>query len=144
MTTGYAYALGIAYLLTPGADWVSDTIKCSLHTSSYAPDQDTHDFFSDLTNEVVGTGYVAGGTTLASKTVTYDSAVQHVKANAANATWPTSTITARFAVVYLDTGSAATSPLLAYFDFETNVISTGSTFTVAWNGGRVLIGKLVN
>jgi long-subunit fatty acid transport protein len=25
-------------------DWVADTIQCSLHTSSYTPDQDAHDY----------------------------------------------------------------------------------------------------
>jgi hypothetical protein len=59
---------------TFAVDYLSDTLKCSLHTSTYAPNLDTHETQSDLTNEVSGTNYVAGGTTLGSKTVTYTAA----------------------------------------------------------------------
>jgi hypothetical protein len=47
-------------------DWDTDTIKCALTTSTYTVDIDTHDFFNDVTNEITGTGYTAGGATLAS------------------------------------------------------------------------------
>jgi hypothetical protein len=54
-------------------DWDSDTIKVALLSSSYTPNQDTHDYFDDVsTYEVTGTGYTTGGITLASKTSTYD------------------------------------------------------------------------
>jgi hypothetical protein len=56
---------------TFAVDFLSDTIKASLHTSTYAPNLDTHETFSDVTNEVTGTGYSAGGTTVGSKTITY-------------------------------------------------------------------------
>jgi hypothetical protein len=59
---------------TFGVDYLSDTIKCSLHASTYTPNLDTHEVFSDVTNEVTGTNYSAGGTTLGSKTVTYTAA----------------------------------------------------------------------
>jgi hypothetical protein len=59
---------------TFAVDYLSDTLKCSLHTSSYTPNLDTHETQSDLTNEVTGTNYSAGGTTLGSKTVTYTAA----------------------------------------------------------------------
>ena len=55
-------------------DFLSDTIKVSLHTGSYAFNLDTHEFFSDVTNEITGTGYTSGGVTLASKTITYTAA----------------------------------------------------------------------
>src|SRR4051812_34145054 len=59
---------------TFGVDYLSDTMKASHHTSSYVPNLDTHEVFSDVTNEITGTGYVAGGATLASKTITYTAA----------------------------------------------------------------------
>ncbi len=59
---------------TFAVDFLSDTIKVALHTSSYAPNLDTDEVFSDATNEVTGTGYSAGGVTLASKTITYTAA----------------------------------------------------------------------
>lgn len=115
-------------------DWVNDTIKVSLHTSLYTPDQDAHDFFDDLTNEISGTGYTAGGATLAGKTLTYDTATNRVRCKASNSAWTNSTFgPLRIAVVYKDTGVASTSPLLTYFDFGGDVSVASGTFTILWD-----------
>lgn len=68
-------------------DLDSDTIKCALTTSTYTPNFDTHDFFDDVTNEVSGTGYSAGGATLASVAVTYTAANSWATAWAAATTY---------------------------------------------------------
>jgi hypothetical protein len=60
-------------------DWDTDTIKVALTTSTYVPDIDVHDFFNDVTNEVTGTGYTAGGATLATPTLTYDTASDQIR-----------------------------------------------------------------
>lgn len=119
-------------------DLDTDTIKVALVTSSYTPDQDTHDNFDDVTNEVTGTGYTAGGATLASVTVTADNTDNEGVFDAADVTWSTSTITARGAVVYKSTGTAATSPLIAYYDFGSDQISSNGDFTIAWNAGGLI------
>lgn len=74
----FAYGKAFANLLggETGADafqtdYITDTIKIALATSTYAFNLDTHEVFSDVTNEVTGTGYTAGGNTLASKTIVY-------------------------------------------------------------------------
>jgi len=54
-------------------DYLSDTMKCALYTNVDTPNLDTEEVYS-ATNEVVGTGYTAGGNTLASKTITYTAA----------------------------------------------------------------------
>jgi hypothetical protein len=59
---------------TFAVDWLSDTVKAALVSSSYAYNLDTHETFADVTNEITGTGYSAGGATLGSKTVTYTAA----------------------------------------------------------------------
>lgn len=46
-------------------DFDTDTFKVLLVTSSYSPNKDTHTKRSDVTNEVSGTGYTAGGATSA-------------------------------------------------------------------------------
>ena len=71
--TGKLYGLWLRNILngTITTDWDTDTIKVMLTTSLYTPDQDTHDFKNDVTNEVTGTGYTAGGQALTNKTVTY-------------------------------------------------------------------------
>jgi hypothetical protein len=121
-----------------GIDLDTDTIKVMLVTSSYTPDQDNHDYVDDITNEVSGTGYTAGGATLASKTVTQDNTNNRMVFDAANVTWSTATITARGAVVYKDTGTASTSPLIAYYDFSVDKASSGGDFVVEWNAVGLL------
>ncbi len=119
-------------------DWVGDTIKVMLCTSSYTPDQDAHDFKDDITNEITGTGYTAGGATLGSKTLTYVGASNKLVLDAADTSWTTASFTARYAVVYKDTGSAATSPVLGYVDFTTDQTVTAATFTITWDADGVL------
>lgn len=51
-------------------DLDTDTLKVALTTSSYAYNLDTHVWFSDVTNEVTGTGYSAGGVTATTKLLT--------------------------------------------------------------------------
>jgi len=119
-------------LLKANIDLVSDTIKVALCTSSYTPDQDTHENFDDITNEVVGTGYTADGATLANKAVTKDNTDNEGVFDADDVVWTTSTITARYAIIYKDSGTDSTSPLLACVDFGTDKVSTAGTFTIQW------------
>jgi hypothetical protein len=111
----------------------SDTIKVALCTSTYTPDQDAHIYYSSVTNEVTGTGYTAGGATLASKTVTYNGTSNTLTFDAADTVWSGSTITARYAVIYDSTGTASTSPLIAFVDFGADVVSSGGPFTITWD-----------
>jgi hypothetical protein len=119
-------------------DLNSDTIKVALATSSYTPDQDAHDFFNDITNEVTGTGYTAGGATLGSPTFSYTGASNVWAFDGADVAWTTSTITARYAIVYDSTpGTAATNPLICYVDFGADVSTTAGTFTITWDAAGI-------
>jgi hypothetical protein len=133
----YGKALSIAFGSAP-VNWASDTIKVALCTASYVPDQDNHDFFDDITNEVTGTGYSAGGATLGTKTNTYTAGTNTTTFDAADTSWPAATITARYAIIYKSTGTASTSLLLGYVDFGENIISTNGTFTITWASGGIL------
>jgi hypothetical protein len=120
-------------------DFDSDTIKVALVSSSYTPDQDAHDYWNDVSSyEVTGTGYTAGGATLASKTATYDSATNVIVLDAADTTWSSSTITARYAVIYDSTGTASTSPLIGYVDFGSDQSSTSGNFTITWDSTGIV------
>lgn len=120
--------------LNKEVDYDTDTIKVMLCTSTYSPNQDTHIYKSSVTNEVTGTGYTAGGATLASKTITYDTATNVVVLDAADVTWASSTITARYAVIYSDAGASdATKVLLGYVDFGSDQASTSGNFTLTWD-----------
>lgn len=126
--------------LNKEVDWDSDTIKVALLSSSYTPNQDTHDYYDDVSSyEVTGTGYTTGGATLASKTSTYDGTNNVIVLDAADVTWSSSTITARYAVVYDDSGaSAAAKALIGYVDFGSDQSSTNGNFTITWDSTGIV------
>ncbi|QEM41573.1 hypothetical protein SEA_FORZA_106 [Gordonia phage Forza] len=112
-------------------DLDNDTLKVMLCTSSYTPNQDTHRYKSSVTNEVVGTGYTATGATLTGVTVAYDSATNTFTLDASDVTWAASTITARYAVFYdASPASDATRPLICYWDFGQDEVSSSGNFTL--------------
>lgn len=118
-------------------DFNTDTVKVALVTSTYAFDQDAHDYFNDITNQVTGTGYTAGGATLATPTVTYTGGTNVLALDGADVSWASSTITARGAVLYVDTTVASTSPLLCFVDFGADVSTTAGTFTITWDAAGI-------
>lgn len=125
-------------LLKGNIDCVNDTIKVMLLTSSHTTNVDTQDNISDVNaNEVTGAGYTAGGATLANKSVTVDDANDKAYFDADNVTWSSSTITARYAVIYKDTGTPATSTILDIKDFGQDETSSGGNFTIQWDAGGI-------
>lgn len=131
------YGNALVHCLTDGIDLTDGSVKVALCTSSYTPDQDADEFFDDITNEVSGTGYTAGGETLTSVAVTYTGASNVCKLDADDVTWSTATITARIAVYYYDTGTAGTSPLICYDDAGSDVSSTAGDFKLTVNTGGI-------
>jgi len=111
-------------------DISDDTFKVALVTSSYTPDKDTHEHFDDVTNEVSGTGYSAGGNTVTG-TLTLDTANDKLTLEFASTSWTSATITARGAVYYSSTGTASTSTLIAFNDFGSDVAVTAGTLALA-------------
>jgi hypothetical protein len=140
MATAKLYGSFLGKALNKEVDYDTDTIKVALLTSSYTPNQDTHDYLDDVVaNEVSGTGYTAGGATLASKTLTYDGANNVTVLDAADVTWSASSITARYAVIYDATpGTNATRPLIGYVDFGSDQSSTAGDFTITWDSTGIV------
>jgi len=114
-------------------DTTADRFKVMLVTSSYTPDFGTHDFKADVTNEVVGTGYSAGGESLTSVTLTQSGGT--ITFDADDVTWASSTITARGAVVYDD--SLVNDPLIAYIDFGADKSSSAGDFVLSFNASGI-------
>lgn len=125
-------------IMNGSIDLDTDTIKVMLVDSTYTPDQDTHLVKTDVTNEITGGGYTAGGTALATKAVTVDNTDNEGVFDASDTVWSTATITARGAVLYKDTGTASTSPLICYFDFVTDKAASGADFTIQWNAEGII------
>lgn len=137
MATGYAYNTFKRKLLEGDIDFGSDSIKVMLLTSSYSPSIDAHEFLDDVdTYEVAtGGGYTEGGQELTSKTVSADNADDEGVFDAADPEWTADVtgFTARYAVLFKDTGNPATSPLIAYWDFGADQTPQSMAFTLTIN-----------
>ena len=103
-----------------------DTFKLALYTNSASFTAATTAYTA--TNEVVGTGYTAGGGTLTN--VTPSSSGTTAFADFADLTFSTATITARGAMIYNDT--AAGNPSVVILDFGADKTSTAGDFTIVF------------
>ena len=133
-----AYNDGKMNILDGDIDLDSDTIKVSLHTSSYSPDKDAHTTTADLSNELAASGnYTSGGESLASKTVTADDSNDRGVWDAADLTWTALTPSAafRYGVIY---SSTASNKLIAYIDFGADQNPGGSDFTIQWSSDGIM------
>lgn len=120
-------------------DWLSDTIKVMLCTA-LTIDQDGDEFMSDVikTEVASGNGYTTRGTTLTGKTLTYNASTNVINFDADDALWSSpTTITAAYAIIYKDSGTDSTSPLLGYVDFGGNVSSASADYKVIWNANGI-------
>ena len=139
MVTGKLFGLLFTALWNKELDYLADDIRVALTTSTFVPNQDTDDYFDDVTNEVVGAGYTANGELLGSKTVTYTAGTNVFKLDAANTQWTSSSITARIAVVYDATpASDATRPLIGFQDFITDRTSDNGLFEIQWDSAGLV------
>lgn len=139
MATAKFYGLFFKSLCNKEIDLDSDTLKLMLTTSSYTPNQDTHQYKSSVTNEVSGTGYTAGGATVGSVSVSYNTGTNVLSFDGADASWTTATIAnARYGVLYDSSpGSDATRPLIGYVDFGGDVSVTAGTLSVVWDAAGI-------
>jgi len=122
-------------------DWANaTTVKVMLLDDTHTVDIDTHDFKDDIDgtgDEITGTGYTAGGAVITTRTITVDTVNDWAEYDGDDVTWGSSTITARYGVVYKDTGVASTSPLICFVDFGSNKSSSNGDFTISWHADGV-------
>lgn len=116
----------------------ADNFKLMLVDNTYVPDPDLHKFRSDVTGEVVGTGYTAGGKSLVNKTVTRDDVNDKIVLDAEDVIWGNSEITARGAILYQDKGNATLDLLVLYIDFVSDQTSAAGDFGVQWGTNGIL------
>jgi hypothetical protein len=137
VATNTVYGNALDHLADGDLDWTADTIKVMLTTSSYTPDQDAHDFRNDVTDEVSGTGYSAGGVTLANATRTYNAGTNTLKLDGDDVSWVGS-FTARYAVIYKARGGASSADeLISCIDFGGDQTVSSSTFAINWHANGI-------
>ena len=115
-------------------DTTADRLKCMLSTASWTPAYSTMSVKSDVTHEVSGTGYTAGGKSLTS--VTFATSGGTITWDAADVEWASSTITdARYATIYDD--SLTNDPLICTIDFGGDFSTVSGTFKITWNASGI-------
>lgn len=124
-------------------DWANDTVKLAILRSTWTPDQDADDFWNDVSShECVGTGYTAGGVALTGKVVNTDPATNVVSLDADDVTLTGLTLdganTPAFYVIYKDTGSAVTSPILGHVILDPTLPVTAGTLSIVWTATGLL------
>lgn len=120
----------------PSIDLDTDTIKVALvNTSTDYTYSSAHQYYSSVT-------HYSGTTDQTLTSITTTGGVF----DAADATFTSVAIsgskTVQALVIYKDTGSAATSPLIAYIDGFTAVTPNGGNITVTWDNGASKIFAL--
>lgn len=128
------YVKGKEKILSAGVNFSTDTLKVALVKNSYSYNT-THEFYSDLGANVLNTPQLLTGKTVVGGVF-----------DAADVTFTAVTIgdTALAVVIYKDTGTGSTSPLLAYIDQITGfpLATNGGDITVQWDGGAYKIFSL--
>jgi hypothetical protein len=105
-------------------------LKIAILSSSYAPNKKTHANYTDLTNEVTGAGYTAGGMALSTPTLTLDNVGHQTFFGSATVTWATVTFTnGRYAAIY----DTAAGDLVGWVDFGSNQSPVAAPFPITWN-----------
>ena len=134
------YAPAMESIHKGAIDLDTDNFNAILVTSSYTPNANTDDTYSDVSANELATanGYTVGGISLGAMAVTRSGAVVTVD-NSTNPSWTAAgTLTAKYCVVSKRAGGSlvAGDLLLGYVDLETgggSVSATNAAFTVTWN-----------
>jgi hypothetical protein len=110
--------------------WVSDTIRAVLLTSTYTPNQDTDQYWSDIsTHEFSGGSYSAGGIALTTKAVTQDNTNDRAVLDSDDVQFTGITGTFRYVALVKWTGIDSTSRLIRLIDPEGAIITlTNGTY----------------
>lgn len=117
-------------------NWMTDTIKVILvDTGAYTPQTAVHQYLADIPISA----RIAGPVTLTSKSTAGGAA------DAADCTFTSVTgASIESIVIYSDSGTEATSPLIAYIDTATGLPITpnGGDIIVTWDNGANKIFKV--
>lgn len=117
-------------------NWVSDTIKVILvDTGAYSPQVTVHEYLSDISSSA----RITPAVTLTSKSTVGGAA------DGADITFTSVTgASIEAIIIFKDTGSEATSPLIAYIDTATGLPITpnGGDIIITWDNGTNKIFKL--
>lgn len=127
-------------VITGAVDMDTDTFKMMLVGSTYdaiadETKKDSHTKRSDVTNEITGTGYTAGGNTATATVAAIDTTNNRVEVSFAITNWTSATLSSVYGgVIYKSRGGLSSADeLVAYVSFTNSPVNcTNGTFSVSF------------
>ena len=113
------------------------TVKAMLSNSTYVPNVDTHDYKDDVTNEVTGTNWAAGGVTVANPVVTVTGASNRVSFGCDDISVATVTLTGGRVLTLYDNiggGTDASRPIIGSITYDSDLSPNAGTLLFDFDG----------
>lgn len=126
---------GLEQIFKQNLDVENDTIKAVFMQTGYTPNASTHSYYSDVSASIA-----SGATpfTLTSGLVSINDGSLRIQIDFDDISLSTQTFSSNKFLIYKDTGSAATSPVIATIDIVEGTISpVGGPVTVTINSSGV-------
>lgn len=138
--TPFIYGRFLDHLVNERISFANDVFKGMIVTDQYLVNQGAHGFKSDITQEVVGSGYVAGGVQIPIGNIIYTPSTKLLQIEGGDIVLPSVTFSnAKYLIVYDDTPiTAATKPLVMYSVFDTLQSPSDQSFFYNWPNGIML------
>jgi hypothetical protein len=138
--TAKMYRKALKHFAQGDINWGTANVKVALMNGSFTYSAG-NEFWSEISaNQLTGaTGYTptgVGGVVLqGTKSIVDDATANNCQwlKTSADFVLPTSTITCKTVVLLVDTGTAATSPLLGYGTNDTDVVSSNGDWKITWD-----------
>ncbi|MGZ8158347.1 MAG: hypothetical protein ACXWT4_06015 [Methylobacter sp.] len=120
-----------------------DTLSAKVLLVSSIPSESNLDNWgarADVTNEITGTGYSAGGIAQAYTLAALDTSGNRQVITYTNITngWTGASFSAVGAIIYKDTGNAATDILMHFIDFGGTVTASSGPFSITYSQGYII------
>jgi hypothetical protein len=120
-------------------DLDTDDIRVAICTNTYTPNQDTHDFFDDVTNEVSGTNY-PNSTNNSLQSPVVSRSTNTITFDAADVVWLQSGAgfsNGRKFVLRKHNATAANARLYSVVTADADVGNVTGDLTLAWSGSGI-------
>lgn len=129
------YGTGRDAFLNGDIDFAADTIKMALVSDAYTPSINVHNFWDDVSSNVVGTPQTLSGKSSALGVANCSDVTFSAVAGGS---------TVAYLVLYKDSGVAGTSPLIALYDTVTGfpLETSGSDIVIQIDTGSNKLFKL--
>lgn len=138
------YGRAMLSLWSGKVNLATDPVYCMLASDTYNPNQDSQQWLSDITGEIIASGYTPGGQQVLGAAAAYvvSGSVKLLVLSGSNMSWPDLTMDAsqiRYAILYTVPQGATSSqcPLLGYLNLEQDYNPADQAFYINWHASGI-------